>query len=1458
MHMATEEFERFKLFSLRPSYSAPGLHAAALRLVSRAFAAAVLVALCLSFAGGALAEHHKVALLNATVCTDDPSVQHVRVRLDDVGENLWANCIEFRSLNASSTQVSSFVVPNNVPNGDGVVVDIGTAEFGAATGTVLDVVIPSGNVMDPNGRVCYHGRSNLSSCKGIDLCVNVTPTTCGSAVCGNGVVEAGEQCDDGGTQPGDCCSATCQFEAATTQCRPSAGSCDVAEFCSGTSGSCPVNEFDPGLCDDGSFCTVGRACVAGSCTDGSPRDCSASGDQCNSGVCNEVTDTCEPQPANQGGVCSDGNAATVGDVCSAGTCAGVDLCAGVVCGGADQCHAAGTCDPQTGACSNPVSLEGVACDDGDASTVGDVCSAGTCAGVDLCAGVVCTAADACHEAGTCNPQTGACSNPASPDGTACDDGDATTAGDVCSAGICTAVIDPANEPIAGNDELDDVDDGEAPDFDIPTEADPSPLFGVRPFTQKMFRFEEFGIEPYEASDCPDCGRLPPAVDCETGPVGSALDHFLEEEMSPIPSYYANESETNAWHARISQCVRPLQTSAIEGRPGGEDFAHQRWEEFAPTRYFKTATAGARDNGGIRDEYQRHAYARGEFGPGGLYHNTLGAPGFEGTTRGVSVRFHPDMPIQDPRAVWTFDGTFPPKLLMASYGEPILFRHYNALPIDPAANYGFGLHTLSTHEHNGHNPAESDGYAQAFFFPGQYFDYHWPMILAGHDSINREAADPRAATIDDDGNARRIPGDWRETMSTHWFHDHMLDFTAPNVYKGSAAMMNYYSALDRGNESVDCHYANPANVNLCLPSGSESAWGNRDYDINLMVADKAWDADGQLFFNIFNLDGFMGDRMTVNWLYKPYLEVRARRYRFRILNGSVSRYLKLALVDQRGDRVPYHMVANDGNIMEHAVPFPNDESFDLPTQAVAERYDIVVDFSRFREGDRLYLVNLLQHEDGKGPDRAVSLQKIVRNEYCQANLPADDDASAAGDDVDSSRGGRASGRRASGRNRAEALLRRRSGNDRRRAEATSALEHASRQLEDAARQREDADRQREDALRQRDEAARQREEAWQQRRDRPGRRPAPPAPQPEDEVVEHPPAPMDSCTSALGDPGVGKFLEFRVVAYDGVDTSMNPADYVEGKKKMIPLPGFSAEELANARHRTFEFGRDDGTDSAPWTIKTDGGFGYDMDPARLSAAPDEGSVEIWHLENGGGGWSHPIHIHFEEGQILSRDGKEPPIWEKWARKDVYRVGSMPDSGRTIDVALRFREFLGTYMEHCHNTQHEDHAMLLRWDIENPGQLAVMPTPMPTWEGVGYIDTYTLPTYKAGDLNWQDRDDDDDDHQAPSEAADQDEDENPEQALAEDRDGDGVPDRHDNCRERPNPDQRDSDHDGYGNRCDPDFDNDGIVDAEDFGRFQQHWGSADPASDLNGDGIVNVSDFMILFGHLSGPPGPGASL
>ena len=151
----------------------------------------------------------------------------------------------------------------------------------------------------------------------------------------------------------------------------------------------------------------------------------------------------------------------------------------------------------------------------------------------------------------------------------------------------------------------------------------------------------------------------------------------------------------------------------------------------------------------------------------------------------------------------------------------------------------------------------------------------------------------------------------------------------------------------------------------------------------------------------------------------------------------------------------------------------------------------------------------------------------------------------------------------------------------------------------------------------------------------------------------------------------------------------------------------------------------------------------MDPRRISAAPQlatgptpagfkgEGTLEVWKIQNGGNGWTHPVHVHFEEGIILSRGGKKPPEWEKGARKDIYRIGPDPDSLDNVEMAIRIREFAGTYMEHCHNTQHEDTSMLLRWDSEHPGQFQLMPTPLPSWDGVKFVNSVALPTFRTGD-------------------------------------------------------------------------------------------------------------------------------
>src|SRR5262249_4015822 len=75
-------------------------------------------------------------------------------------------------------------------------------------------------------------------------------------------------------------------------------------------------------------------------------------------------------------------------------------------------------------------------------------------------------------------------------------------------------------------------------------------------------------------------------------------------------------------------------------------------------------------------------------------------------------------------------------------------------------------------------------------------------------------------------------------------------------------------------------------------------------------------------------------------------------------------------------------------------------------------------------------------------------------------------------------------------------------------------------------------------------------------------------------------------------------------------------------------------------RHFEFNRDDGM----WAIN---GQFFDETLRRVDANPRSGNVEIWHLVNKGGGWSHPIHLHLTNFQILDPDGgKSPAVEQGW--------------------------------------------------------------------------------------------------------------------------------------------------------------------------------------------------------------------
>lgn len=95
-----------------------------------------------------------------------------------------------------------------------------------------------------------------------------------------------------------------------------------------------------------------------------------------------------------------------------------------------------------------------------------------------------------------------------------------------------------------------------------------------------------------------------------------------------------------------------------------------------------------------------------------------------------------------------------------------------------------------------------------------------------------------------------------------------------------------------------------------------------------------------------------------------------------------------------------------------------------------------------------------------------------------------------------------------------------------------------------------------------------------------------------------------------------------------------------------------------------------------------------------------------------------------------------------------------------------------------------------------------------------------------------------------------------SAAGDLDGDGIADDVDNCSAVVNVDQRDTDGDGFGNRCDTDLNNDGVTNGLDVGILRAAFGSAGPLPDFNADGVVNGLDVGILRAYFGKAPGPGA--
>ncbi len=164
--------------------------------------------------------------------------------------------------------------------------------------------------------------------------------------------------------------------------------------------------------------------------------------------------------------------------------------------------------------------------------------------------------------------------------------------------------------------------------------------------------------------------------------------------------------------------------------------------------------------------------------------------------------------------------------------------------------------------------------------------------------------------------------WQNSR-TLWYHDHGVHHTAENVAMGLAGMYQIVDDLE---------------LSLPLPKG--------EYDVPLIVGDRMFNSDGSLLIDRNDNSGVYGDVITVNGRPWPVMKVKRRKYRFRILNASPSRSYKWSLDSGQSMQV----IATDAGLM------PAPRSVTSFRHGVAERYEVVIDFSKYKPGRRVVLRN----------------------------------------------------------------------------------------------------------------------------------------------------------------------------------------------------------------------------------------------------------------------------------------------------------------------------------------------------------------------------------------------------------------------------------------------------------------------------------------------------------------------
>ncbi|GLY69016.1 multicopper oxidase family protein [Amycolatopsis taiwanensis] len=354
-------------------------------------------------------------------------------------------------------------------------------------------------------------------------------------------------------------------------------------------------------------------------------------------------------------------------------------------------------------------------------------------------------------------------------------------------------------------------------------------------------------------------------------------------------------------------------------------------------------------------------------------------------------------------IFSHNGQMPGPLINAEYGKPVLVRFENHLTENPqnldTQDFGAPDFSALIHLHNGHTAPESDGnphYAMTAgpkhrgFPPGSYVDQLYLNFPAGFDD--------------------------REKVSFWWYHDHTMDHTAANVYKGLFGMYPFYDPKDGRDDGDETTGLRLPGVRTDRPDGAFDV----DFDIPLAFFDVRLEDGvtlhndfhdveypaaknprthpewwGKTFFRHFPDHGFVGDVFTVNGTAYPVLEVKRRKYRFRFLDASISRIYDFQLMTSTkgpksavslgygGDELQgqyriqdgqqcmqFHEIATDGGLLP--LPIVRD-NFELWP---AKRREVIIDFTKFMDGtpttkgDEIYLTNVMKMKDGRMWDKSL--------------------------------------------------------------------------------------------------------------------------------------------------------------------------------------------------------------------------------------------------------------------------------------------------------------------------------------------------------------------------------------------------------------------------------------------------------------------------------------------------------